>query len=134
VAGVPAVLLDQLAAARRRGERFSEAWPAALDAALVVAPNDWERREWAAVLTEMVLEWRSAWERRPASRAQLALATVGADPDRHVPITAEDVPPAHRECEGCGGVISETRPLDVRYCSRACGQTTSRRRRLAQAA
>jgi hypothetical protein len=57
-----AVLSDQLAAARRRGEGFTSAWPAALETALAAAdhPN----------------VWRAAFERRPASNPERAIGQL----------------------------------------------------------
>jgi len=65
----PAVVIaDRLAAARRGGETFHRAWPHALDAALLSAPDD-ERREWGEILAGMVTVWRFAYERRQQSES-----------------------------------------------------------------
>jgi hypothetical protein len=75
-------MLDQLAAARRRGESFGEAWPSALSAALTVVPAKWERNEWAHVLSGMTSTWAEAYLRVPAGKGERALAAVAQDPDR----------------------------------------------------
>jgi hypothetical protein len=76
------VLVEQLAAARRRGESFADAWPDALAAALAAEPTRWERTEWRRVLGGMVETWREAFERVPASRHERALATVAQERER----------------------------------------------------
>jgi hypothetical protein len=109
------VLLDQLADARRRGERFEVVWPDALHAALRAAGAR-ERSEWADVLGGMVDSWRAAFDRRPPSRPELALRAVGEDPERVLPCTG-------RECERCGEEIPPARGNGGRppvYCSDDC--------------
>lgn len=114
VTAVPTVLLEQLAAARRRGESFEAAWPDAFVAALRAAHRR-ERQDWADVLGGMVESWRAAWERRPATRPELALGLIAAE-DRGVPLPA-------RECEHCRGTIPDDRGrrgAPARYCSDRC--------------
>jgi hypothetical protein len=108
----PGVLVTQLADARRDGEAFEAVWASALASALAVAPNGSERREWSTVLGEMVAIWRAAWERRPASAPEHALATVAQDPDR--------VPLPERECEHCRGEIGAERGRQAIFCSDKC--------------
>jgi hypothetical protein len=73
-----AVLVRELADARRRGEDFGQAWPHARAAALTAASAR-ERREWSVVFTDQQDMWRGAFERRPA--AQRALALLGLPHD-----------------------------------------------------
>ncbi len=115
-----AVLVEQLAAARREGVTFERAWPDALAAALTVVQTKWERSEWANVLGGMVEVWRDAFERVPASRHERALAAVAQDPDRQ--------PMPDRPCERCGEEIPPDRgPLAI-YCSGDCKDSTNRER------
>jgi len=77
VAATPAaVLLDQLAAARRRGEPFERAWPLARDAALATVEAPWESREWSEVLAETSSSWRASYERWPAPSREQALRLI----------------------------------------------------------
>lgn len=115
-----AVLVEQLAAARREGVTFEQVFPDAMAAALTVVQTRWERSEWASVLGGMVEVWRDAFERGPASRRERALATVAQDPDRE--------PMPERPCERCGGEIPPDRgPLAI-YCSPDCKDETNRER------
>lgn len=75
----PAQLLGQhLADARRHGECFADAWPAAVEVAL-----DGQRRgelsAWRAALDETGYAWEAGWDRREATAAQRALLTVAED-------------------------------------------------------
>jgi len=119
VAATPAaVLCEQLAATRRRGESFADAWPGALVEALAVVPTKSERAVWPDVLGGMMQTWRDAFERVPASRHERALATVAQDPDR--------VPLPDRECERSGEEIPPDRgPLAI-YCGEECKHETNR--------
>jgi predicted nucleic acid-binding Zn ribbon protein len=104
----PEVLRERLAAARRDGVGFDEAWPVALAAAVNTA---WERDEWRDILSCMVETWRAAWERRDATgaeRAVLALVMPGGTP----------LP--ERACEGCGQEIPADRNRNARFCSDVC--------------
>jgi hypothetical protein len=67
-----ATLRHHLAAARRRGEPFEDAWPSARDAALATAANKIERARWATVLAETVTSWRDAYNDRSPSAADRA--------------------------------------------------------------
>jgi hypothetical protein len=67
----PAILREQLAAARGVGASFDEAWPAALTVA--VDASQWKRAEWREVLSGMIETWRAAWERRDVSGTEHAL-------------------------------------------------------------
>jgi hypothetical protein len=105
----PVVLRERLAAARRGGVGFDEAWPVALAAAVNAA--QWEREEWRDILSRMVETWRSAWERHDATgaeRAVLALVTPGGTP----------LP--ERACENCGEEIPADRHGGARFCSDRC--------------
>jgi len=64
---VPPGLLDRLAAARRHGQPFDEAWGSALAALAVSGP-------WAEILRATRLAWESAYERRPAPPGCVVLA------------------------------------------------------------
>jgi hypothetical protein len=105
----PAVLRDRLAAARRGGVSFEEAWPVAL--AVAVNAAQWEREEWQDILASMVETWRAAWERRDATgaeRAVLALVTPGG------------IPLPERACEQCGVEMPAGRHRTARFCSDGC--------------
>lgn len=75
----PAQLLGQhLADARRRGEAFDAAWPAATVAALIgSAGGVREGALWRHALTETRGAWEDAWDRREATGPQAALLAVG---------------------------------------------------------
>jgi hypothetical protein len=76
----PAETLAQLLAdARRRGELFEQAFPAALEVALAGEPGRRERQEWQAVFTDQVDVWRGAFERRPADQSGIALRGLRPD-------------------------------------------------------
>jgi hypothetical protein len=119
----PAVLLEQLAEARRAGRTFDESWPVALGAA-VRAAQRFERQEWAQVLGSMADSWRAAWERRPPTAGELALATVDSFRGR-----GETLP--DRECRHCGGGIPDERGRRgaAFYCSDRCRREASEQRR-----
>jgi hypothetical protein len=53
----PVVLRERLAAARRAGMSFEEAWPGALDAA--VNASRWEPAEWRQALSGTVEAWHA---------------------------------------------------------------------------
>lgn len=105
----PVVLRDRLAAARRSGVSFDEAWPVALAAA--VTATQWEREEWRAILSGMVETWRAAWERRDASRPERALLEL---------VTPGGTPLPERACENCGEEIPADRHRAARFCSDPC--------------
>lgn len=71
------VLVEQLAAARRRGLSFEDAFPAAVSAAVSVADRD-ERTQWRAALADLRESWQACWERRPPTKAENALAMLAA--------------------------------------------------------
>lgn len=118
-----AVLLAHLAAARRRGEAFEVAWPAAVAAALRVAPRD-ECEAWHDALAGTLSSWHEAWLRHPPTRAERALRSVAEDPDR--------VPLPERECERCHGEIppERGRGTRVRYCSSECKEAANAEKQL----
>src|ERR1039458_1816356 len=120
------VLVSQLADARRQGASFETAFPPALERALAAAPNGQQRREWREVLGDMVLTWRSAWERRPAPGPEHALGGL-LDDERVVPIP-------ERECERCHGEIGPERRQTAIYCSDECRRAAVEESRLAAAA
>jgi hypothetical protein len=66
---VLAALLDRLAAARRAGTTFADAWPDALAAALLCVTDARERREWLRAIEQTAESWRDAYERRPPRRS-----------------------------------------------------------------
>ncbi len=68
-------LRRSLAAARERGQRFDDAWPFALQAALASAPRT-ERRHWRTVLQGTREAWRLAYELRPSDRPCQALTVL----------------------------------------------------------
>ena len=108
----PVELREQLAAARRTGVSFDEAWPGALEAALSAAR--WERAEWLEVLSGMVEAWRAGWERRLATRPEQALAVL---------VMPGGEPLPERACEHCGGEIPPergTHGAPPRFCSDRC--------------
>jgi hypothetical protein len=105
----PVVLRDRLAAARRDGMSFDEAWPVALAAA--VSAVQWEREEWIDALSGTVEAWRAAWERRDASRTDRALLVI---------VRPGGTPLPERACESCGVEIPADRHRTVRFCSDRC--------------
>lgn len=84
-----AVLLEQLAAARRTGATFEAAWPDAFTAALQAA-DPLEREEWADVLGGMVTTWRHGFDRQEFDRRACALRAVAEDPAR-VPLSEAEL-------------------------------------------
>jgi hypothetical protein len=130
VAGVPAILLDRLAAARRAGQAFEEAWDPALAAAVQAADTGRDRREWLEAFRGTLESWRGAFERRSAPRCERALRVVAEDPER--------VPVPERECEHCHGPIpaGRGRPFaPAKFCADECRRAATREReRLARAA
>jgi len=110
----PATEIGQLlAAARRAGEPFSSAWPAAVARALASVQGD-EREQWAGALRATGPAWQAAWERRPATSALRALALVADGSDR-VSI------PEHA-CAHCGDELADDkrRGPPRLYCSARC--------------
>jgi len=118
--GPPALLLDQLAAARRAGEDFEAAFETAVEAALAVVAGDTERADWHEAFVGTIDSWLAGWERRPiATRAELALRAVADSSDRE--------PAPERPCARarCGREIPEDRGRvrggqRVRFCSDRC--------------
>jgi predicted nucleic acid-binding Zn ribbon protein len=107
----PAILRERLAAARRIGVGFDEAWPAALAAAVSTAR--WEREEWIDALLGTIEAWRAAWEQRDASRAERSLLVL---------VTPGGTPLPERACEHCGKQIptERGRHRQARFCSDRC--------------
>lgn len=115
-----AILGERLAAARRAGLRFDDAWPAALAEAVNTA--SWEREQWREAFSGTVETWRAAWERRTATRperALLALVTPGGArlPERACAHCQREIPPER----GKRGA----RPL---YCSYRCARRAAYQR------
>ena len=106
-----ALLCEQLASARRRGEAFPTAWAPARDAALSTVGEDWDRRQWSEVLAQTSSSWRRAFERQPAPACETALLAL-LDDGR---VLAPD-----RECVRCGGEIDPALDRRVKYCSPEC--------------
>lgn len=118
--------MADLAAARRRGEAFAQAWPAAVARAGGGQRTD-ERQAWSAAFTATAAAWEDAWHRRAATRAQRAILAVATDPDR-VAL------PEHGEC-ACGTALAPPRHGPPRkWCSDGCRRAASRGRRVAVAA
>ena len=105
----PAILRERLAAARRGGVGFDEAWPVAL--AVAVNAAQWEREEWRDILSGMVETWRAAWERRDASSAERAVLAL---------VTPGGTPLPERACENCGEEMPTDRHGAARFCSDRC--------------
>jgi hypothetical protein len=104
-------LREQLAAARRAGASFDEAWPGALKAA--VNASRWERAEWLEALSGTAEAWRAGWERQPATRPERALAML-------VMPSGEPLP--ERACEQCGREIPPERDKRALFCSGGCAK------------
>jgi hypothetical protein len=123
---VAGILLAELAAARQAGATFENAWPDALDVALQGA-DEAEREEWLDALTATAESWREAWDRRPAPRAEVALAAVIHGEDRE--------PVLEHECEHCGHEIPPARgAYHARYCGEPCHRAARAERAKAHAA
>jgi hypothetical protein len=75
-----AVLLHELAEARRAGRSFEDVWEPARGVALAAAPSRKEGREWGAAFTETRPAWEAAFERRPAVALEVALRQLAATP------------------------------------------------------
>jgi hypothetical protein len=115
-------LLERLASARRAGLTFDQAWPTALGEAVRVAHRR-DREEWAEVLGSMSSSWRAAFERRPATGPELALAIIATDSDR--------VPMPERECERCRRAIPDDRGrkgAPAKFCGEDCRREAHRER------
>lgn len=74
----PARLRRRLAAARRGGASFDDAWKSALLAALALSPRH-EQSEWRGALEETRDAWHDAYYRLP-SRASAAAALLPVPP------------------------------------------------------
>ncbi len=107
----PVVLRERLAAARRAGVSFEEAWQGALDAA--VNASRWERAEWLEVLLGTVEAWRAGWGRQPATRPERALAML---------VMPGGMPLPERACEQCDGEIPPERDRRALFCSDGCAK------------
>lgn len=83
---VPAPVRASLEEARRRGEPFESAWVSALTQALGAEPDERERSAWHAALEATRGPWEAAYAHETPPAAQRALALIGADPERTVPI------------------------------------------------
>ncbi len=105
----PVVLRERLAAARRDGVSFDEAWPLALAAA--VNAVQWEREEWIDALSGTIETWRAAWERRDVSRTERAVLAL---------VRPGGTPLPERACESCGEEIPADRHRTARFCSDPC--------------
>ncbi len=100
---------EELAAARRRGETFAVAWPAALAAALACARGPREHAEWGDVFRDLRSVWCQAFERRGSGRGLGGLLTED-----------HDQPVEERLCAHCHGEIPEERQASAIYCSADC--------------
>jgi hypothetical protein len=101
-----AILADLLAAARREGASFAEAWPAALAQAL---DGTCEPRDWRDALDGMRETWRAAFA-RGTPQSSVPLYELGEGRGAWI----------ERQCEGCGGEIPRSVGRGARYCSRDC--------------
>jgi hypothetical protein len=110
----PVALREQLAAARRGGVSFDEAWPVALASA--VSTVQWEREEWRDVLSGMVETWRAGWERRESTGAERAVLEL---------VLPGGTPLPERACENCGEEVAADRHRNARYCSDDCAKRAS---------
>jgi hypothetical protein len=119
----PVVLRERLAAARRAGVSFEEAWPVALAAAVNTA--QWERKEWQDALTGTIEAWRAGWDRAAAARREEAFAAL------RLP---GGVPLPERACEQCGEEIPIGRHGNARYCSDGCAKRAAYLRERARVA
>ena len=99
--------------ARSAGGAFDAAWLVAVSRA-VDSLSDTDREDWRAALNSTREAWGSAWDHRPATRAQRALALV-ADASDRMPI------PEH-ECAHCGDELADDkrRGPPRLYCSARC--------------
>lgn len=61
------VLGEHLAAARRNGATFDDAWPAAITHAIAHSARSDDTTDWKAVLEATRSAWSSAWDRAPAT-------------------------------------------------------------------
>lgn len=107
----PVVLRERLAAARRAGMSFDEAWPVALASA--VSTVQWEREEWRDVLAGMVETWCAGWERRASTGAERAVLEI---------VMPGGTPLPERACEQCGEEVAADRHRNARYCSDGCAK------------
>lgn len=82
------VLVQQLADARARGERFSEAWPDALKAALSGSLTPRSRHDWRVVLVELEDTFAAAFERRHTA----------SGPERALRRLRDELTPEHEHC------------------------------------
>ena len=117
-----AVMVDTLRVQRAEGATFDSAWQTAINSALAVAPVH-DAQMWMAALTETRYGWARAFEREPATTAELALAAL-SDPDREVTDT-------DRWCQLCDQPIPPSRHRRAVYCSDWCRRTASNRKTLA---
>jgi hypothetical protein len=85
---VLAALAEHLAAARRVGRPFAEAWPAAFAAATVSVGPAHEREQWRAALHATRVAWQAGYERCDAPDEQRAVLAL-LDPDEREPLDAE---------------------------------------------
>ena len=110
---------EDLAAARRHGKVFAEAWPAATARAVAGQRRD-ELEAWNAAFTATRGAWASAWHRVAATRPQRALLAVAVDPER-VAL------PEHGECARCAAALPPPRNgQPQKWCSPACRRAASR--------
>jgi len=118
-------IVDILAAERRTGTSFAVAWPAAVGQVLADAVGV-ELEAWRAALTETRPAWAAAWERRPATRAQRALAAVADDPERQALAAGEHAPAGY--CARCDApILAVPGQCGVRamYCGGPCRRAAS---------
>ncbi len=107
----PVKLREHLAAARRAGASFDQAWPGAL--AATVEAVQWERAEWLEALSNTVKVWRAGWERRPSTGPERALDALVMPGGKPLP---------ERPCELCDGEIPPERDVKARFCTDGCAK------------
>ena len=111
------VLRAELAAARRRGRGFGEAWPVALRVALE-GTSQKERPPWRAALENTRSTWERCLLRQPATPEEQALVAAADMVDRQRM--------ADRPCVTCGAeVLSTGRGTPKKYCSTRCRKAAS---------
>ncbi len=104
-----------LAAARREGASFAQAWPVSLAAALEATR---EREEWADVLDGMAPTWRAAFERDGgAAPSPLYLLSEGGGEEDQAGV-----------CAHCGAELPADAHESRLYCDRLCAGAARRER------
>jgi hypothetical protein len=85
---IAARLVELLGAARRRGDDFEDAWPAATLCAVRDAP-EWQREQWLTAFNATRDAWRAGYDRQHAPRRERAVLAL-LDPDEREPVVDAD--------------------------------------------